>query len=140
MAKKTTRKAAASKAARKPPSRARPAGGNKRSRKAAAASRYKKEEYEDAVRRFNAKWSNSLPPRAVSTGHFEPNREDDPYRNEQVRAPNGIYRVEGADWLLTIKGEVFIEAAKAVPPDYGGKGVVSIPADNAGPMPALANA
>lgn len=82
---------------------------------------------QDTIVRFvYERFARSIPQAALRAGLHEPDQEQEPKYKE---VEDGKYRVVGADWIVHFKaGRVLMfELARA--PDFGGKGVVSVPAE-----------
>src|SRR5262245_35765800 len=54
--------------------------------------------------------------------------ESDRFHDQEADVPDGLYRLDGTDWLFTIEGKHLKEAQRAAPPDFGGPDVVMVPA------------
>ncbi|HXF45753.1 MAG TPA: hypothetical protein VNK91_06505 [Burkholderiaceae bacterium] len=66
-------------------------------------------------------------PAAARSGHYrvEPGDQFD----GSYAVPDGHYRVVGADWIVAFRDGRFVEAYRALPPDYGGAAVIAVAAD-----------
>lgn len=83
-------------------------------------------EAEGELRSFSTRFAAALPPNSHASGHYTA-IEGDRYGEYRFAAPNGSYRVVGADWVLVIRKNKFVSAHRAVPPSFGGKDVVAVP-------------
>jgi hypothetical protein len=66
------------------------------------------------VQKVWAGFAINIPYKAMSQGRFELD-EDELQTAVDHEIPDGVYRVSGADWLLTFDQGRFVEAAKASP-------------------------
>lgn len=77
-----------------------------------------------AVRDFLADFCRDLPQEA--RGGLYRAVKGDRFAATRVLVPDGRYRVMGSDWVLGFERGKFLDAVRAVPPDFGGAGVVEI--------------
>jgi len=66
------------------------------------------------IRRFANMFGAALPPGCNLSGQYVA-KEDDRFAGETLDVPDGVYRVYGHDWLITIRRGKFMSAARAVP-------------------------
>jgi len=79
---------------------------------------------EAIVRALNVNFCSALPENARH-GAYE-TVEGDRFDGKIYEVPDGVYRVAGSDWLLTLEGRKFVAASRAQPPEFGGKDVIVI--------------
>lgn len=88
----------------------------------------------DAVRRIQSEFCRRLPPGARSNEGYRSDGNDrfallDPCdrQGEPVDIPDGVYRVEGGDWLLTFRRSRLVAAEVATPAnEFGGAAVITV--------------
>lgn len=77
------------------------------------------------IRDFTAQFAGKVPDEA-RRGPYEA-RPGDGFGEEEFSVPDGVYRVYGSDWLITIEDGKFAKAERALPPKFGGPDVISVP-------------
>lgn len=81
-----------------------------------------------SVRQVAGLFARDVPPAARQSGVWHI-KDGGPHAEHSVNAPNGIYRVVGSDWLVTINKKRLVQAARAKPPHFGGDNVIAVPND-----------
>ncbi len=77
------------------------------------------------VRGFAARFAASVPGGAASAGHYAAHAGDR-FAGEVCPVPDGLYRVHGGDWVFEFRDQRFFAASRAVPPHFGGTGVIEV--------------
>lgn len=78
-----------------------------------------------SIRRIAGSFARDVPNDARMSGQYKAT-DTDRFAGEVVNAPNGRYRVSGSDWIVQIKNKRLQEVFRALPPAFGGKGVIDI--------------
>jgi hypothetical protein len=81
---------------------------------------------ETAVRALQQRVMQTMPSEAVAGFVFAPAEGHALYELETENIPDGMYRVQGSDWILTVEDGKFKSAERAMPPEFGGPDVVSV--------------
>lgn len=63
-----------------------------------------------------------IPAAANSSGYYQSTDET------EYRVENGLYRIEGTDWIFQFRHRRLVEVQRAAPPNFGGPNVVIVPA------------
>lgn len=132
------RKTAAKKARKTTASKKRKAARKPSTRRAGSrrTAPVRETERNEGIRRAWAAFAHNIPAAALSAGHFKPEgAATSSTAFSDTKVPNGTYRVEGADWLLTFKGGAFVEAHHA--PKHVDIKAISVPAHD-GPEVSVA--
>jgi hypothetical protein len=79
----------------------------------------------EIVRAFNKDFCAHLPGDA-RFGRYSAETGDS-FAAERYRVPDGRFRVTGSEWVLCFQNQRFVDAIRAVPPDFGGADVVEVP-------------
>lgn len=77
------------------------------------------------IRDLNRNFCSELPQEARK-GQYTPVVGDRFFKERYAVRP-GRYRVIGSEWIITIDAGRIVDIIRAVPPDYGGANVVSVP-------------
>lgn len=77
---------------------------------------------ERTVLRVNRDWCAALPPEAVG-GSFDVPADHDRF-GDRYDVPDGVYRVQGSDWLFTFSKGRLVNGSRATPAnEFGGPAV-----------------
>lgn len=86
---------------------------------------------DDAVRAFDLAFRRKMPvhegsgQNPISSGSYV-QVEGDAFDGKEYLIADGLYRVQGSDWIHKFEGGGYVESFRAEPPDFGGKSVIAV--------------
>lgn len=79
-----------------------------------------------AIRDFTARFSGNIPGAALKVSPY-PATPGDNLSDIALDVPDGVYRVSGSDWLMTVEDGAFVQAERATAANkFGGEDVIEV--------------